>query len=100
MPLTEMEQSVQTILKLFHESAAQEGDFDTLSKAELKGFITKNFPTFMKKLKDPSMLDNVFEQLDTNKDQEISFGEVMQFVTIVAILSHDRLHGGSESSAQ
>ncbi|XP_077177022.1 protein S100-A12-like [Paroedura picta] len=100
MPQTEMEQSIQTILKLFHESAAQEGDHDTLNKAELRGFINKNFPNFLKKLKDPIILENVFEQLDTNKDQEISFGEIMQFVTIVAILSHDRIHGGSESSAQ
>ncbi|XP_015265129.1 PREDICTED: protein S100-A12-like [Gekko japonicus] len=100
MPLTEMEQCIQTILKHFHESAGKEGNYDTLNKAELKGFITKNFPNYMKKVTDPSILDNVFEQMDTNKDQEISFGEIMQFVTIVAILSHDRLHGGSESSAQ
>ncbi|XP_054855551.1 protein S100-A12-like [Eublepharis macularius] len=100
MPLTEMEQCIQTILKHFHESAAQEGSYDTLNKAELKQFITKNFPTYMKKLKDPKILDNVFEQLDTDQNQEISFGEIMQFITIVAILSHDRIHGGTpESSA-
>lgn len=48
MPLTEMEQCIQTILKHFHESAGQEGNYDTLNKAELKGFITRCFPNYMK----------------------------------------------------
>ncbi|NXD17637.1 M126 protein, partial [Nothocercus nigrocapillus] len=91
-PLSELERSIDTIIDVFHQYSRREGDKDTLSKAEMKLLVEKQLANYLRHVKSQSSLDQIFKDLDTNKNQQLSFGEVMLLIVRVTIATHEHLH--------
>ncbi|XP_007956858.1 protein S100-G [Orycteropus afer afer] len=69
--------SPEELKSIFEKYAAKEGDPDQLSKNELKLLIQTEFPNL---LKDPSTIDDLFQELDKNGDGEVSLEEFQVLV--------------------
>ncbi|NXA43986.1 M126 protein, partial [Eudromia elegans] len=91
-PLSELEKSIDTIIDVFHQYSRREGDKDTLTKAEMKLLVEKQLANYLRHVKSQSSLDQIFKDLDVNKDQQLSFGEVMLLLVRVTIATHEHLH--------
>ncbi|XP_028911694.1 protein S100-A12-like [Ornithorhynchus anatinus] len=87
-----LESHLEGVVNVFHQYSVRVGDFDQLSKKELKQLIEKELPNYKKKPKNPEAMDALFKDLDQNRDQEINFGEFMRFITAVLIATHDYIH--------
>lgn len=46
--MTKLEEHLEGIINVFHQYSARVGDFDTLSKGEMKQLITKQLPNTLK----------------------------------------------------
>ncbi|KAM6294214.1 protein MRP-126-like [Aegotheles albertisi] len=90
--LSELEKSMDVIIDVFHQYSRREGDRDTLSKAELKLLIEKQLANYLRHVKNKATIDEIMKDLDINKDEQISFCEMMLLVTRVTIATHDHLH--------
>ncbi|XP_026173718.1 protein S100-A10b [Mastacembelus armatus] len=86
--MTELENCMESLLKVFHRYANKDGDGNTLSKKELKGLIEAEFPTFLKNQKNPNTLDHLMKDLDQNKDDKIDFEEFMSFISGLSVGCH------------
>ncbi|KGL78488.1 Protein MRP-126, partial [Tinamus guttatus] len=91
-PLSELEKSIDTIIDVFHQYSRREGDKDTLTRAEMKLLLEKQLANYLRHVKNQSSLDQIFKDLDTNKNQQLSFGEVMMLIVRVTIATHEHLH--------
>ncbi|NWX93216.1 M126 protein, partial [Nothoprocta pentlandii] len=91
-PLSELEKAIDTIIDVFHQYSRREGDKDTLSKMEMKLLVEKQLANYLRHVKDQSSLDQIFKDLDTDKNQQLSFGEVMLLIVRVTIATHEHLH--------
>ncbi|KAK5861721.1 hypothetical protein PBY51_017177 [Eleginops maclovinus] len=78
--ISNLESSIEGILKVFHNYSGKEGDKYKLSKAELKNLLEGEFGESMKSCKDPQVVEDIMNGLDEDKDGEISFQE---FVVLV-----------------
>ncbi|NWH80680.1 M126 protein, partial [Piaya cayana] len=91
-PLSELEKSMDVIIDVFHQYSRREGDRDTLVKQELKLMIEKQFANYLRHVKNKATIDEIMKDLDVNKDDQISFAEVMMLITRVTIATHEHLH--------
>ncbi|KAL2084209.1 hypothetical protein ACEWY4_019727 [Coilia grayii] len=73
--------AMATIITVFEEHAGKDGDASTLSNAEVKGLLCKEFGAKMETAKDKQAAEKMFQELDGNKDGKVDFTE---FVTLVA----------------
>uniref|UniRef100_A0A7M4F4R2 S100 calcium binding protein A12 n=1 Tax=Crocodylus porosus TaxID=8502 RepID=A0A7M4F4R2_CROPO len=92
---TELEQSIEKIIDVFHVYSVRVGHFDTLTKMELKLLIQKQLPNYLKVRE-----IHLGSDLDKNKDQQLSFGEFMVLITRVTIATHEHLHHCGEGEGQ
>ncbi|NWH66248.1 M126 protein, partial [Geococcyx californianus] len=90
--LSELEKAMDVIIDVFHQYSRREGDRDTLTKQELKLLIEKQLANYLRHVKNKASLDEIMKDLDVNKDQQISFCEVMMLITRVTIATHEHLH--------
>ncbi|XP_076135886.1 protein S100-A10b [Alosa pseudoharengus] len=81
---SDLETSMETLIKVFHKYASREGDSGTLSRKELKMLMETELAGFLKSQKDPGAVDRIMKDLDTNGDGEVNFEE---FVSLVVGLS-------------
>ncbi|XP_072214473.1 protein MRP-126-like [Excalfactoria chinensis] len=91
-PLSELEKAMDVIIDVFHQYSRREGDNDTLTKKELKLLIDKQLANYLKHVKNQVSIDQIFKDLDSNKDQQLSFGEVMLLIIRVIVATHEHLH--------
>ncbi|NXI49743.1 M126 protein, partial [Chloroceryle aenea] len=91
-PLSELEKAMDAIIDVFHQYSRREGDRDTLTKNELKLLIEKQLANYLKHVKKQATIDQIMKDLDTNKDAQLSFNEVMLLIISVTIATHDHLH--------
>ncbi|XP_013056755.3 protein MRP-126 [Anser cygnoides] len=91
-PLSELEKSIDVIIDVFHQYSRREGDKDTLTRKELKLLIEKQLVNYLKHVKNQVSIDQIFKDLDTNKDEQLSFGEVMLLIIRVTVATHEHLH--------
>ncbi|XP_045901165.1 protein S100-A10b [Micropterus dolomieu] len=82
--MTELETCMETLIKIFHRYADEDGDGKTLSKKELKKLVETELPTFLKSQSNPKTVDSILKDLDQNKDDKLDFEE---FLPLVAGLS-------------
>ncbi|KAK2910207.1 protein S100-A10b [Channa argus] len=82
--MTELEKSMESLILIFHRYAKEDGDGKTLNKKELKKLIENELPTFLKNQKNPTTVDCIMKDLDTNKDDKLDFEE---FLPLIAGLS-------------
>ncbi|XP_009674396.1 protein MRP-126-like [Struthio camelus] len=91
-PISDLERAIDTIIDVFHQYSRREGDKDTLTKVELKLMIEKQLANYLKHVKNQISIDQIFKDLDTNKDHQLSFGEVMLLIIRVTVATHEHLH--------
>uniref|UniRef100_A0A8V1AIE5 Protein S100 n=1 Tax=Gallus gallus TaxID=9031 RepID=A0A8V1AIE5_CHICK len=91
-PLSELEKAIDVIIDVFHQYSRREGDKDTLTRKELKLLIEKQLANYLKHVKNQVSIDQIFKDLDNNKDQQLSFGEVMLLIIRVTVATHEHLH--------
>ncbi|NWI22021.1 M126 protein, partial [Crypturellus soui] len=99
-PLSELEKAIDTIIDVFHQYSRREGDKDTLTKAEMKLLLEKQLANYLRNVKTQSSLDQIFKDLDVNKNQQLSFGEVMMLLVRVTIATHEHLHFCEDKQGQ
>ncbi|XP_077672436.1 LOW QUALITY PROTEIN: protein S100-Z [Eretmochelys imbricata] len=81
---TQLENAMDTLIKIFHHYSGKEGDKYKLIKGELKQLLTSELTDFLSCQKDLQLVDKIMKDLDTNKDNEVDFNE---FVILVAALT-------------
>ncbi|NWS21030.1 M126 protein, partial [Pachyramphus minor] len=91
-PLSELEKAMDVIIDVFHQYSRREGDRDTLTKKELKLLIEKQLVNYLKHVKNKATIDEIFKDLDVNKDAQINFCETMLLIVRVTIATHEHLH--------
>ncbi|XP_025973891.2 protein MRP-126 [Dromaius novaehollandiae] len=90
--LSKLEIAINSIIDVFHQYSRQEGHMDTLTKVELKLLIQKQLANYLQHVTNQVSIDQIFKDLDTNKDHQLSFGEVMLLIIRVTIATHEHLH--------
>ncbi|XP_007561281.2 protein S100-B-like [Poecilia formosa] len=83
---SELENGMATIIKVFHKYSGQNC---TLRKADLKALINNEMNHFIKKIKDKKILNQLFTDLDQNRDLEIDFKEFVALIAMVTSACHD-----------
>ncbi|KAK6327264.1 hypothetical protein J4Q44_G00029090 [Coregonus suidteri] len=81
---SELECAMESMITVFHKYAAKEGSGNTLSRRELKDLMENELSGFLKSQKDPTTVDKIMKDLDSNGDGEVDFEE---FVSLVVGLS-------------
>ncbi|XP_027776786.1 protein S100-A12-like [Marmota flaviventris] len=87
-----LEEHLEGIINIFHQHSAHVGDFDTLSKSELKKLITRDLANTIKNTQDQATIDRIFQDLDDNQDGEVDFREFLLLVASVLETTHKNLH--------
>ncbi|XP_036128623.1 protein S100-A12 [Molossus molossus] len=90
--MTKLEDHLEGIINIFHQYSARVGDFDTLTKSELKRLITKELSNTIKNTKDQATIDKIFQELDVNGDGQVTFKEFIILVARVLATAHDNIH--------
>uniref|UniRef100_A0A8C0H027 Protein S100 n=1 Tax=Chelonoidis abingdonii TaxID=106734 RepID=A0A8C0H027_CHEAB len=94
---TQLENAMDTLIKIFHHYSGKEGDKYKLNKGDLKQFLTSELTDFLSvRAKDKALIsiDKIMKDLDTNKDNEVDFNE---FVILVAALTWHGSHYASHN---
>ncbi|KAA8591641.1 protein S100-A1 [Etheostoma spectabile] len=78
--MTELENCMESLIKIFHRYADEDGDATTLTKKELKKLMEAELPTFLKTQKNPKAVDSILKDLDQNKDDKLDFEEFLPLV--------------------
>uniref|UniRef100_W5MWM7 S100 calcium binding protein, beta (neural) n=2 Tax=Lepisosteidae TaxID=7915 RepID=W5MWM7_LEPOC len=87
--MTDLENSLATIIDVFHKYSEKEGDKHKLKKSELKELINNELSNYVGQIKDQATMDSLIESLDTDGDSECDFQEFMTFITMVTICCHE-----------
>ncbi|NWH46225.1 M126 protein, partial [Fregata magnificens] len=98
--LSELEKAMDVIIDVFHQYSRREEDRDTLTKKELKLLIEKQLVNYLRHVKSKATIDQIMNDLDVNKDAQISFCEVMLLITRVTIATHEHLHDVEDQQQQ
>ncbi|KAK5862264.1 hypothetical protein PBY51_017676 [Eleginops maclovinus] len=78
--MTELENCMEQLIKVFHHYSVEDGDGKTLSKKELKKLMENELPTFLKTQKNPKIVEKILKDLDSNKDDKLDFEEFLPLV--------------------
>lgn len=90
--MTKLEEHLEGIINVFHQYSVRVGHFDTLSKGELKQLITKELANTIKNTKDQATIDKIFQELDADRDGQVTFGEFTALVARVLETAHENIH--------
>ncbi|XP_057195324.1 protein S100-A1 [Triplophysa rosa] len=82
--VSQLENAMESLIKVFHTYSSKEGDKYKLSKAELKSLLQGELNDFLTASKDPMVVEKIMSDLDENQDGEVDFQE---FVVLVAALT-------------
>nr|XP_060613977.1 protein S100-A7-like [Anolis sagrei ordinatus]XP_060614102.1 protein S100-A7-like [Anolis sagrei ordinatus] len=72
-----MDKACETIVQVYHRYAMRDGKDDNLSPRDLKQLLQDQLPTFLAACgrSHPKYLEDLFKEMDTNKDKQLSFEE-------------------------
>ncbi|XP_004026774.1 protein S100-A12 [Gorilla gorilla gorilla] len=90
--MTQLEEYLEGIVNIFHQYSVRKGHFDTLSKGELKQLLTKELANTIKNIKDKAVIDEIFQGLDANQDEQVDFQEFISLVAIALKAAHYHTH--------
>ncbi|GAA6103603.1 protein S100-A1 [Tachysurus ichikawai] len=82
--VSQLENAMDSLIKVFHTYSSKEGDKYKLSKAEMKSLLQGELNDFLAASKDPLVVEKIMSDLDENRDGEVDFQE---FVVLVAALT-------------
>ncbi|NXG04555.1 S100P protein, partial [Sakesphorus luctuosus] len=86
--MSQLETAMAMTIAVFDKYAKSDGNRRTLSKAELKTLLEKEFPNFLKSGKDKDAIDRIFKDLDENGDSQVDFKEFVIFVAALTCCCH------------
>ncbi|NXQ90074.1 S100Z protein, partial [Nyctibius grandis] len=86
---TPPEDAMDTLIRIFHHYSGKEGDRYKLSKGELKELLTSELTDFLSGQKDPLLIDKIMKDLDSNKDNEVDFNELVVLVAALTVACND-----------
>ncbi|XP_036778080.2 protein S100-A12 [Manis pentadactyla] len=95
--MTKLEDYMEGIINIFHQYSIRTGNFDTLSKRELKQLMTKELPNAIENTKDKAAIDDIFQDLDKDKDGQVSFDEFIVLIARVLKTAHKEIHQEQEA---
>ncbi|XP_028327633.1 protein S100-A1 [Gouania willdenowi] len=81
---TNLQGTMEDLIKVFHRYSAREGDKYKLNKKELKNLLQDELSDFLAGPSDSAVVEKIMCDLDENKDGEVDFQE---FVVLVAALT-------------
>ncbi|XP_040014906.1 protein S100-B-like [Xiphias gladius] len=84
--MSELENGMVTIIRVFHKYS---GHKCKLKKAELKALINNEMSLFIMKIQENETLDELFADLDQNRDLEIDFKEFIALIAMVTSACHE-----------
>ncbi|XP_029786421.1 protein S100-A12-like [Suricata suricatta] len=90
--MTKLEDHLEGIIDVFHQYSAQEGHQDTLSKGEMKKLMMRELPNSLKNTKDQATIDKIFQDLDADKNGQVTFEEFVVLVSRVLQTAHENIH--------
>ncbi|ELK36305.1 Protein S100-A12 [Myotis davidii] len=90
--MTKLEDHLEGVINVFHQYSVRVGDFDTLNKRELKQLITKELANTIKNTKDQATIDKIFQELDADRDGQVTFNEFVALVSKVLMTTHENIH--------
>ncbi|NXR04661.1 S100Z protein, partial [Sagittarius serpentarius] len=79
---TPLEDAMDALVRIFHHYSGKEGDRYKLSKGELKELLTSKLTDFLSGQKDPLLVEKIMKDLDSNKDNEVDFDELVAALTV------------------
>ncbi|XP_030422812.1 protein S100-Z [Gopherus evgoodei] len=88
---TQLENAMDTLIKIFHHYSGKEGDKYKLNKGELKQLLTSELTDFLSCQKDPQLVDKIMKDMDINKDNEVDFNEFVILVAALTVACNDFL---------
>ncbi|KAM9381581.1 protein S100-P [Phaethornis superciliosus] len=86
--MSQLETAMGMLIAVFDKYANSDGNRNSLSKAELRSLLEKEFPNFISSGKDKDAIDKVFKNLDDNGDSQVDFKEFMIFVAALTCCCH------------
>ncbi|XP_068603574.1 protein S100-P-like [Brachionichthys hirsutus] len=86
--MCEILQAIDVLIKVFRKYAEKDGDQRCLSKAELKDLLDNELRGFLKGDDEKKKLDDLFKDLDENKDNSVDFYEYGCFILTIATVMH------------
>ncbi|XP_053314234.1 protein S100-P-like [Spea bombifrons] len=84
--MTELETAVATIIDVFHNYAATEGDKYSLTKGELKTLVEKELPGILSSAKEKDGSEELLKDLDENDDNKLDLKNFVVFLASLATL--------------
>ncbi|XP_012646629.2 protein S100-A12 [Microcebus murinus] len=90
--MSKLEEHMEGMINVFHQYSVRTGDFDTLSRGELKMLLTKELANTIKNTRDKETVDKIFAGLDANRDDQVDFVEFTTLVATVLNTAHENIH--------
>uniref|UniRef100_A0A8C7E266 EF-hand domain-containing protein n=1 Tax=Naja naja TaxID=35670 RepID=A0A8C7E266_NAJNA len=91
--MTSLEAFVFGTMEIFAQRAITVMPDDTLSKGEFRKLMKEELPNFFQVRRKPfSDADGLFNELDENKDGQLSFKEFTTLVQEALMISYNKLH--------
>ncbi|XP_053447659.1 protein S100-A12 [Nycticebus coucang] len=90
--MSKLEEHLEGIVNIFHQYSIKTGNYDTLSKGEMKQLMMRELPNTIKNISDRGGIDKIFEGLDANRDQQIDFVEFVTLLASALQLTHENIH--------
>ncbi|XP_073703218.1 ictacalcin-like [Garra rufa] len=87
--MSETQQAMAMLIRVFHKYSGKEGQKTTLSKGELKELLTNELGDILGKSNDKTAVDKIFKDLDANTDGTVDFQEYITLVACITMLCNE-----------
>ncbi|CAL9691659.1 unnamed protein product [Knipowitschia caucasica] len=87
--MSDIQQAMALLISTFNKYSGKEGDKYTLSKSELKELLQNEFGDSLGKVSDKAALDNIFKDLDADKNDSVDFKEFSTLVVCLTQMCHE-----------
>ncbi|CAJ1083311.1 ictacalcin-like [Xyrichtys novacula] len=86
--MTDLNAAMYLIISTFQKYAEKDGDKHTLSKSGLKELLENELGDFLDDASDKAEAENIFKDLDENKDNSVDFLEFGRYLILYTSLFH------------
>uniref|UniRef100_J3SD54 Protein S100-A9-like n=1 Tax=Crotalus adamanteus TaxID=8729 RepID=J3SD54_CROAD len=92
MSKTQLEKCCDCIMDVFHKYSMPLDHPDKLSKGEFAKMLREQLPNFIQSTKNTEAMNRLFNELDQNKDGELSFEEWLTLIGRFLAQCHENFH--------
>ncbi|KAM3910374.1 uncharacterized protein RB166_021021 [Leptodactylus fuscus] len=94
-PPTEMEASMESIIRCFQHYAGKKGDKNQMDYSEFEAFMKTELRSFTENQKDPNIVRKLMESVDGavdgRQDKQMNFQEFMNLIGGIMVACHDAM---------